>query len=291
MAYLSATSLINLNQNTLEGDPNSPEDFKEAYSAYEPNPLKSIELTDSDWWIVPELYAPLVASIAVAKRAIWWLSVDWFQSSHPQLLYPSILRQFLQQDNLVHLYQSNYAKEFLLSNGARTLHPLFDYTTDSLRMEQSDRYLQNKTVDFSFFPRKGGNLAQQFIQASQNTFSHLAIQDMTQVQVKTTLAQSRIYIDFGHHPGKDRVPREAACMANIIFLHDQGSARFYEDHPLNPWYLFTSSDLLNGTLHSKVSAVLEDPIKHFQMQAFYRHRIQLEKEEFDLQVKTIFGVC
>ena len=40
---------------------------------------------------------------------------------------------------------------------------------------------------------------------------------------------SRIYIDFGHHLAGSRA-REAACMGNIVFLHEKGAAAFFEDH-------------------------------------------------------------
>jgi len=289
MAYIGTSSKVRLDGMILKAQTNSPLEFKEYYKDYKPVAVTTQELSSNDWCIVPEVNADMATCWPTSKRAIWWLSVDNFQNALPQFQYPSLLRQLLTQENLLHLYQSNYAKDFLQRNGARNMLPLFDYTPAIYNKEEASQYLGCKRTDFSVFPRKGGELAMQFINLTQGRFSYSAIQGMSQEQVKNCLAESRIYIDFGNHPGKDRVPREAACMGNIIFLHEQGAACFYEDHPLDTFYLFTQLDVINGTLKNKIECVLKDPIAHFNQQTFYRHRIKMERNEFDLQVKMIFG--
>ena len=39
-------------------------------------------------------------------------------------------------------------------------------------------------------------------------------------------------MDFGFHPGQDRLPREAALLKNCIITNREGSAAFYKDVPI-----------------------------------------------------------
>ena len=153
----------------------------------------------------------------------------WFQTEHPRHLNQSTLKRFLADESLLHMYQSHYAQDFLLRHGARSIFPLYDYVSSSYH-QLSAMICQTKTIDIALFPQKGRELANDFLNSGGHQLSRIAIQDMDAEQVRETLASSRIYIDFGHQPGKDRVPREAACMDCIVFLHEQGSACFFEDH-------------------------------------------------------------
>lgn len=266
-----------------------PSAFVEAYQPYQPVHCDRIPLDSDTLCVFPEAKAGLAFSWKHSPKAIWWLSVDNFKLTHPHLLNSSTLRKLFEDESILHLYQSSYAHDFLRSHGARTVRPLYDYTSSCYSECNPQDYSSQKTVDFAFFPKKGKQLADKFLQTGAQDLSRIAIEGMNQSQVKQALASSRLYVDFGHHPGKDRVPREAACMGNILFLHDQGAASFFEDHPLHSDYIFTSLDVHNGSLLSKVQQVLSDPDLHFKRQAQYRHRVKMEREEFDWQVKAIFG--
>ena len=114
------------------------------------------------------------------------------------------------------------------------------------------------------------------------------LRGMTKAQVRDALFEARIYIDFGSHPGKDRVPREAAIAGAVVLLHAAGAARRFPDHPLPARYLFTEEEISTGELHEKVNAILGDPDEHFAMQRIYREAILRERERFDLEVRSYF---
>ena len=46
--------------------------------------------------------------------------------------------------------------------------------------------------------------------------------------------RGQVYIDFGHHPGQDRLPREAAACGCLVVTGTRGSAGFHADVPLPP---------------------------------------------------------
>ena len=61
---------------------------------------------------------------------------------------------------------------------------------------------------------------------------------LTPVQMRDVLETSKVYIDFGHHPGKDRIPREAAVSGCCVLTGLRGSARFYQDVPIPEAYKY-----------------------------------------------------
>ena len=46
------------------------------------------------------------------------------------------------------------------------------------------------------------------------------------------------YIDFGPHPGMDRLPREAALAGCVVVTNREGAANFDEDTPLPSQFKF-----------------------------------------------------
>jgi hypothetical protein len=172
--------------------------------------------------------------------------------------------------------------------------PLFDYT-DRNFVRQGLIHLEgakpfNKTPrSLAFFPRKGRELAEQFFQSVHAAdITPLAIDNMSKDEVVEALSSSEIYIDFGHHPGKDRVPREAAAVGNIVLLHKAGAALHYSDHPIDDLYKFDRHDIETGSLRVVIETILHDPATHLANQLFYRQKILLERAEFDLQVRQFF---
>jgi hypothetical protein len=107
---------------------------------------------------------------------------------------------------------------------------------------------------------------------------------MSRNQIIDVLKRSKIYIDFGSHPGKDRFPREAALMNNIIITGFRGSAMFYNDGPIDPTqYKFDMNDLYSAA--NKIKEHLynyNEKIKDFDL---YKNIILNQKEEFINQVK------
>ena len=54
--------------------------------------------------------------------------------------------------------------------------------------------------------------------------------------VSALLRRARIYVDFGPHPGMDRLPREAALAGCLVVTNREGAARYKEDVPIPEEY-------------------------------------------------------
>ncbi len=63
-------------------------------------------------------------------------------------------------------------------------------------------------------------------------WTFVPLENMSKQEVRALMQQSRYYIDFGHHPGKDRLPREAAASGCVVLTLRAGAAQFFDDVPL-----------------------------------------------------------
>ena len=54
--------------------------------------------------------------------------------------------------------------------------------------------------------------------------------------MRELLHRAEVYIDFGPHPGMDRLPREAALAQCIVITNQLGAANYKEDVPIPPQY-------------------------------------------------------
>lgn len=289
MAYFGSKSRVHLLPDRIRAEmaPDTP--GLTAYAAYEPRPLQEMVFGPDTLLVFPEISVQQAREVNAGNKAVWWLSVDNALNQNPNLRYQSYLDYLFADASLVHLYQSDYARDFLVKSGARQIYPVFDYTDPNFLHAAPAASTRQPRV--AYFPRKGGDKAALFVaqsQASNQPLAFAPIENMSKAQVKETLENCTVYIDFGHHPGKDRVPREAACAGAVVLLHEQGAAQFFTDHPLDTRYVFSLADIQSGKLQALVHEIIANPEPHLQAQSYYRQKIWLEREEFNLQVKSFF---
>jgi hypothetical protein len=269
----------------------------EHFAQYQPQVLRESPLTADTLLVFPEPLSKTAATFRgqPCQRALWWLSVDNAVEANPELLDQEYTRALFADHDLSHFYQSEYARTALMNNKAQHYLPLSDYT-DPQFIQRSLTASHNPPIrsrdnKVCFFPNKGRELARLFLTCDtslRQQVEFVPIREMTKAQVRDALFQARVYIDFGHHPGKDRVPREAAIAGAVVLLHSAGAANFFGDHPLSADYRFTRDDVISGRLHERLDDILDDPEAHFAAQRLYRQHILLEQERFDIEVRSSF---
>ena len=256
------------------------------YAKYKPAKGDLTQLDDASLVIFPEGAIAFVDALPKQyARAVWWLSVDNALLSEPRLKYKSYKFDFFLRKEIIHFYQSEYAKKFIHENGGACF-PLFDYTIDS------KFYINQITIDksvglVSYFPFKGGALASMFFDANPK-INNIAIKNMSKSQVFEALSTSVVYIDFGYQPGKDRVPREAAICNAIIFVHKIGAAVNSIDFPLDDFFKFNNQDIHTGDLAVRVQYAIDNYDECFKNQTYFRKKIKYEETEFNMQVDAFF---
>lgn len=292
MAYYGPISQLGMNGDRLiNHTEKSP--MPQVYAQYTPQVLKETILNEGTLIIFPEV----LTISSNHNAAMWWLSVDNALQANPRLNDASYRKDFFADPKLIHLYQSEYARDFLKKSNALNANPITDYTDPQFiaygQIAANNPPIAQRANKICFFPRKGAELARDFLThgSLKNQIDLVPIQEMTKEQVRDTLFSAKIYVDFGHHPGKDRVPREAAIAGAVVLLHAAGAANFNGDHPLSDTYRFTRDDITSGRLHQLIDAILDDPQTHFEAQLVYRQHIMGEKERFETEVRNVFFVA
>lgn len=183
-------------------------------------------------------------------------------------------------------YQSEYAKDFLEKKGFSNVYSLKDFINSEHFFDET---LVNKKKNVVLYnPKKGIKFTKRLMKSAPD-ISWKPIQNMSRAEVINCLKTSKVYIDFGYHPGKDRLPREAAMNGCCIITGKLGSAGFYGDISIDEReFKFSQRKRNIPEIISKIRFELanyESEIKKFQN---YRDCISKEKEEFEMQVKELF---
>lgn len=243
-----------------------------AYGRYKVPTVKKMNIPSDALVVLPETLPGLHAEFS-QKIALWWLSVDNFDLRNLNTL----------EHYDLHLCQSYYSIEFLREHGYDRLDvdniiELSDYINDDYF--NYDNLDKHNVVAVN--PAKGKELIEIFIEQNPD-LKIINLSNMTRQEVINSLKKCKVYIDFGHHPGKDRIPREARLLNCVVFVNRKGAAVNTVDISLGDYYKF--DDFTN--LRSMIEDVFENYDDHLQNQEDYKDLILEEKENFFSQAKNV----
>lgn len=188
--------------------------------------------------VVPEIMAPAVTLWPKSDIYFWWLSLNYFahvakgRGREPEAEFEAI-----QPHVTKHLCQSNYASQFLTSRGVlndRLGDPLRREYREALTRPPDHRNRRNLLV-YNPNPMKDMDRTQKILDelgARGDAPEIVPITQMLPDEVRELLSQAKVYIDFGDHPGKDRLPRESAACGACVLVNRRGSAANDIDVPI-----------------------------------------------------------
>jgi hypothetical protein len=258
-----------------------------------------IENNYSNLIVIPETFTNLIFKYENIQKVIWWLSVDNFLESDNKKPSFSTKRflglkkeryyyNFQKKPKHFHWVQSFYAERFLKSKGISNIKYLSDYLNDIFIDEVKNIKFDstNKEDIISYNPKKGYEVTKILIEKTPH-LKWVPIENMTPNEVKELLLKSKIYIDFGHHPGKDRIPREAAICGCIVITNTKGSAVFFEDVSIPDQYKIEYSHEDETKIVELLETCLSDydvKLKDFE---FYKNKIINEEIRFNQDLEAI----
>ncbi|MFQ2092883.1 hypothetical protein ACK330_10540 [Aeromonas taiwanensis] len=262
----------------------------------------SVDFMDNDCVVIPEIFTGYAKKFGSATKYIWWLSVDNYFEKFPKGFNESIkgmIKRFLNHKNsepvqirldglkgYKHLVQSKYAEEFLLDKGYKS-YMLSDFLNEEHLNKSVNLSLKEDIICFN--PKKGIEITKKIIENLPG-YKFVPIVNMTSAQVAELLERAKVYIDFGNHPGKDRIPREAAMAYCVVITGTQGSAKNKFDIPVPPKYKIQESSL---DFINQVESVLCDAIHSYEttIDDFEEYRINIKNERliFEKQTLDLFG--
>lgn len=242
--------------------------------------------------VVPEVSTSALSGFRHARHVIWWLSVDNYRGAlGTPAGWKFILRRLLFSDipaprATTHLFQSAYAREFVQRRFKMSGAMLSDYLAPEYF---SAPVVSSRRNAVAFNPKKGYAFTARLIRACPD-IEFVRLEGMTRKGLRDALDSCKVYIDFGVHPGKDRIPREAAVRGAVVIVGKRGAAKVQEDVPLGDSYKFAPVGRSIPAVARLVRDVFRNYSLHHESQATYRRMIAGEAKLFRGQVRHVFGV-
>jgi hypothetical protein len=252
--------------------------------------------------VLPEVFAQLLKYFPTARIHFWWMSVDnFFTAASYSLLglhttsrvLANVQLRKLRQRVDQHLYQSEYARQFLEASGLHPSARVSDYLADEyIQAAISPRRLPRSNI-VVYNPTKGLDRSKLIIgELERSGFPMpdvVPLAGMTRDEVVDLLARAKMYIDFGEHPGKDRIPREAVALGTCVLVNRRGSAANFVDVPVPE--TFKINDRVPGFARAAADRIRTTIDSFDQAVGFfdeYRRRVAREKAVFLEDIQTVF---
>jgi len=260
--------------------------------------IETSEINDNDILIFPETLTQFSLKFRINIKCVWWLSVDNFYNSIGYRKN-SIIKELINKSlnrypfNFIknifytglfnyHLVQSEYARKHLIEkNVLNKIIILSDYL--GLNFNKIQEVKTKKKNYILYNPLKGTELINQLVERSN--FEWIKLEKKTDEQLIEIYSQSKIYIDFGNHPGKDRIPREASIYGCVILTNKRGSAKNKIDIPIDDYYKFNENDII--LIINRINEILIDYDTHYSRQNNYHKIILKEELNFEKQIKGL----
>lgn len=297
---------------------NNPAPIHKEYIHYNIPFVDKIEDSSENIIIVPELYnfIILLNNYQNLQKIIWWLSIDNFYGSYyfnkrkiigliiwviniltkkivgkNIIDYPKIALgikidfNFIKALNVsVHLAQSEYSKKHLENQGIQNIEYLFDYIENGSNIDYNKSNKENIVL---YNPAKGVIFTKKIISKTPD-IKFVPIQKMSHAEVIEVMKKSKVYIDFGNHPGRDKMPREAALCGCCIITGKRGSALFSKDIDIPEKYKFDE----NNESIEKIIYTIKDCVNNYNtnINEFETYKEDLKKGQINFmeQLKKVF---
>lgn len=206
------------------------------YKKYNVKRTNKIEDSEDNIIVFPEIYIDYAAQFRKVKKAVWWMSVDFAHGDEAAFQY------LWDNKDIMHLVQSQYALDFVKKQGV--CDDRIKWLSDYINSE----YLHVKKVSSAdrgpivlFNPRKGFDMTAKIIQESRGNIRWIALTGFTPEALRKLMQESKVYIDFGNHPGRDRIPREASMCGCLVITNRKGAAANPVDVLIDDKYKFDES--------------------------------------------------
>mgnify|MGYP004642941243 CR=1 FL=1 len=285
------------------------------YSSYDIHTAADIDDDGRNIIVLPEIYSRFIPRIKNAQICFWWMSVDNYLKGAGAMGYFHLVTRLHNRDSWVrtaftlaskiirrsdsyvslsamrqnaritHLYQSDYAKCFLFSHGITNTLPMRDYISRNIRTIKPAEERRNVIL---YNPKKGMFFTK-FIQKNLCKYEFKPLVNMTKSEIDNAFGSAKVYIDFGNHPGQDRLPREAAMGGCCILTSKNGSANFFEDVPIDDKYKFLRKRSSINDIVRLVESIMEDYNTHSRDFDAYRRYISMQPTIFEQDVNRLLA--
>ncbi len=298
---------------------NNFEKYKIKFSNYIEDEKKNI-------LIIPEHYQFLSYSLKFKKirKILWWLSLDnyfgykfryEFSKTIRSIIkipynlikifnklinyrfgiftYQDFLKLFYKNFNLCnfkelsqidyHFSQSSYAQNYL-KKYFKDIKILSDFQRPEILNNYKKKLKKKKNL--ICYSNKSNLFIKQI--KKHTNYKMIELAGFSNSQLINIFKKTKVYLDFGYHPGKDRMPREAVLFNNCVITNIKGSAKNNIDIPINRKYKFKESIVNLKNINLRISKIFKNyktEIKNFKK---YQNIVLKEKKKFYGDLDKIF---
>jgi hypothetical protein len=267
------------------------------FAPYEPVYATKIEDDALNILVVPETRTEYLYRYPAIRKVIWWLSVDFFYDTADVDRWSTLLKMtgITRRFNLhkpekvpvaLHLVQSRYAALHLEKHGIEQYTRLSDYLNASFFTNTAAGAPRENRVLYN--PLKGWEFTKQLISQAPD-LNWFPLINLTPKEVAAVCHSSKVYIDFGQHPGKDRFPREAAISGCCIITGQKGAAANEEDIPIPPCYKFEDTASQIPAILQQIRYCFDHYDKASRDFDRYREIIRHQEADFNQDLQQIFA--
>ncbi len=251
--------------------------------------VEDIEDEEGNAVVIPEGWPFVCKEIRKAKILFWWLSVDNFKILADNDEDIEKMIREVKESASIHLVQSEYARTYVKSLGIpdNKICHLSDYINEVYLENGTEADKVNRRNSVIYNPKKGKELVDELMRKAPD-IDWIAIEKMNTEQVGELMRSSKVYIDFGNHPGKDRIPREAAINGCVILTGKKGSAAYSEDVTIPERYKLDETVVTCEKIIETIRKCLKDYDSIIDDYKEYREIIAGEKIRFIEDVESIF---
>ena len=299
-----AYHLINLGFNAFMyyyQTPDSDGIVHENYKKYQIPYVDKLENKSEHVMIMPETYLfPIFKrKFNLIRKVIWWLSVvNYYKTQKPDInsaksksffdrlkgkKRASFLR--LKEIGVLSIAHSYYSLVHLKENGIMPIGQISDYMNDAFFELAGSESGKEDIVLYN--PKKNDDFLREIIGLTPD-LNWTPLANMTPSEVAEWMNRAKLYVDFGYHPGKERMPREACIMRCCLIVGKTGSAAYQQDMPIPEKYRFEKSKPQIPDIIKQIRECLKNYDEIINDFAPYRAALYQEKEKFVKDIKKVF---
>lgn len=260
----------------LQPRPNTVAD----YQKYQVRLAEEIAMTPDTCVVLAETYVHWLRYFQPCTPMVWWLSID---NAFEYLSVNRINMNLLRSERVLHTYQSTYAHDVIRALGCLRTLPLSDYTPGKPQPAEGEPVFETAAkTDIALNANHKviydvGAIAAR-LERENGCKVHL-IRGLTRAQVYEALGRSKLFIDLGNFPGKDRLAREALMRDCCVFALDVGAAR---DYAL-PQECYFKPDQVDQVF-AGAAGVMRDFELYLELSRPARQAVQRERMIFEREV-------
>jgi hypothetical protein len=246
--------------------------------------------------VIPESSASRVLFYPHARKSLWWLSVNFYYTHvYCSIKELSAVNPFdiLTPSACHHFAGSVYAKKYLELFGVHKdkITMLESYMGQWLTQKAFIKLDVKKEDVVTFNPEKGFEFTKQIInyaKANGHLIRFMPLSGLSQEEMAAVYKLSKVHMDFGEFPGRERIPREAAIFDLCVITGKKGASKYYEDVPIPDKYKFDQ----NKENLPRILSCITDCLLNYEERAadfteYKRFALGLERT-FEKQIRENF---